>query len=93
MRELERDGVEYREYRDEETATLTISAELWRRLVDEYFTDDWVGVLSAFDGPTGTSWIWEIGPDLKIRSITAITGYDPSPRFVIKPMPGVRIVD
>jgi len=92
MRTIERDGQTYREYRDQETASLSISAELWRRVYDEYFSDDWCGVLSALDGPTGTSWIWEIRADLQIHSITAITGYDPSPGFVIKPRPGVRIV-
>jgi len=93
MRTIERDGQTYREYRDQETATLTMSPKLWRRLVDEYLTDDWCGVLSVLDGPAGTSWVFEIRADLKIHSITAITGYDPSPGFVIKPRPGVRIVD
>jgi hypothetical protein len=91
MRRFMFEGKEFCEFKDAETKTLKITSALWKQLLDEYFNKDFVGVISALDGPNGTSWMYEINENGFFESITAITGYEFNPAYVIRARANVRL--
>ena len=91
MKRFEHEGREFCEFRDEECSRMRMSKPLSDQLEREYY--GWyTGVVSAFDGPNGTSWILELDQGA-FKSVTAIVGYEEAPGFLIRPRPDVSISD
>lgn len=93
MRKFKVDGIDYCEFRDEEAKKLLITKAVYDLFSSQYVGTGFVGVVSVLDGPSGTHWMYEINQNEFIQSVTAITGYNSSPGYIVRARPNVKLAD